>query len=80
MPPAYNEDLVVAAASMIGRLAERSAPDEPRIQLEVILMAAVTHAIHQLKMPVDEAFRSLGWLLTELASGTPDPPTLKLVP
>jgi hypothetical protein len=80
VPPAYNEDLVVAAVSMIGTLASRSAPDEPRVQLEVILMAAVSHAIHQLKMPPDEAFRSLGWLLVELESGSADPPTLALVP
>ena len=43
-------------------------------------MAAVTHAIHQLKMPPDEAFRSLGWLLDELEAGPADSPTLTLVP
>lgn len=81
MPPAYNEDLVEAAVSMIAVLATRSAPDEPRVQLEVILMAAVTHAIHQLEMPRDEAFRSLGWLLDQLESSTDPPaPTLTIVP
>lgn len=80
MPPAYNEDLVVAAVSMIGTLASRAAPDEPRVQLEAILMAAVSHAVHQLKMPADEVFRSLRWLLDELEQGAADPPTLTLVP
>lgn len=81
MPPAYNEDLVEAAVSMIATLAKRSAPDEPRVQLEVILLGAVTHAIHQLKMPRDEAFRSLSWLLDQLESDAEPPtPTLTLVP
>lgn len=80
MPPVYNEALVEAAVSMIGKLAMRSAPDEPRIQLEVILMGALSHAIHQLGMPCDEAHRSLAWLLGELKSAGSDPPTLTLVP
>ncbi|HSX23246.1 MAG TPA: hypothetical protein VLE97_10785 [Gaiellaceae bacterium] len=79
MPSAYNEDLVVAASSVIGKLASRSAPDEPRVQLELILLGAVTHAIHTLKMPREEAFRSLTWLLGELKSASSEP-TLTLVP
>jgi hypothetical protein len=76
----YDENLIEAAVSMISKLAARSAPDEPRIQLEVILMGAVTHAIHQLHMPPDEAYRSLSWLLGELKGTGSAPPTLTLVP
>jgi hypothetical protein len=78
MPPAYDEEKLIAAASTIGTLATHVAPDEPRVQLELILMGAVSHAIHQLKMAPEEAFRSLAWLLTELEG--PDAPTLTLVP
>jgi hypothetical protein len=82
MPPVYDEDLVDAAVFMIGTLATRSAPDEPRIQLEVILMGAVSHAVHQLGMPCSEAYRSLSWLLDELKAKSADPsrPPLTLVP
>jgi hypothetical protein len=80
MPTTYNEDLVEAAVSMIGTLATRSAPDEPRVQLEVILMGALSHAIHRLGMPCDEAYRSLAWLLGELKSADVDQPSLTLVP
>jgi hypothetical protein len=81
MPDAYDEDLVNAAISMIGTLATRSVPDEPRIQLEVILLGAVSHAIHQLGMPCGEAYRSLSWLLDELRlKSADDAPKLTLVP
>lgn len=80
MAAVYNEDLVDTAVSMIGTLATRSAPDEPRVQLEVILMGALAHAIHKLGMPCDEAYRSLVWLLGELKSAGSTPPTLTLVP
>jgi len=78
----YNENHVDAAVSMIGTLAMRAVPDEPRIQLEVILMGALAHAIHQLDMPRDEAYRSLSWLLDELKlkSAGSNPPPLILVP
>ena len=79
MAAVYSEDRVDAAVTMIGTIATSAVPDEPRIQLEVILMGAVAHAIHQLGMPSDEAYRSLVWLLGELKSAGASP-TLTLVP
>ena len=76
----YDEDCMVMTASTIGTLATRSAPDEPRLQLEVILLGAVRHAIHRLGMPREETYRTLAWLLGELESRISDPPTLTLVP
>jgi hypothetical protein len=76
----YDEDRMVVAASAIGTLATRSAPDEPRLQLEVILLGAVRHAIHRLGMPREEAYRTLAWLIGELESRIEAPPTLTLVP
>lgn len=80
MTAVYDEDLVDAAVSMIGILATRAVPGEPRVQLEVILMGALAHAIHKLGIPCDEAYRSLIWLLGELKSANTNPPTLTLVP
>jgi hypothetical protein len=81
MAQTYDEDRLVQAATAIRALAVSSAPDEPRIQLETILLAAVAHAFQQLGMPREEVYRSLTWLLTELEGrGSDKAPTLTLVP
>jgi hypothetical protein len=81
MPQTYDEDRFVQMVTAIGMLALNSAPDQPRLQLEAILMAAVAHALQQLGMPRDEAYESLAWLLSELERrGSGKIPTLTLVP
>jgi hypothetical protein len=81
MAQTYDEDRLVQAATAIRALAVSSAPDEPRIQLETILLAAVAHALQQLGMPREEVYRSLMWLLIELErKGSDKVPTLTLVP
>jgi len=81
MEQTYDEDRLVQAATAIRALAVNSAPDEPRIQLETILLAAVAHARQQFKMPREEVYRTLAWLLTELeGKGSDKVPPLTLVP
>ena len=80
MLPDYDESLVDGAVSMISTIATRSAPEQPRIQLEVILLGAVSHAMHQLDMSRDDAYRTLAWLLDELDRRKSSPPALTLVP
>lgn len=75
-----DEDAVQAVAA-IKVLVERLVPDEPRIQLETIRLAAISHAIQSLSMARSEAYRSISWLLDELRDrNAEEPPHLHLVP
>jgi hypothetical protein len=81
MPQMYDEDRLHQMITAIGVLAVSAAPEQSRIQLEAILMAAVAHALQQLGMPRDETYQSLTWLLSELEGrGSDKIPTLTLVP